>query len=60
MSSIIFGVSLFFLKSNIIYDSIYTFKKKVTQRDFTRLYFFHPGFVFMLDIPGKPVYLPFD
>ena len=36
-------------------------KKKVTQHDFDRLYLFYPGFVFIkLDIPGKPVYLPFD
>ena len=38
--------------------------KKVTQHDFNRLYLFCPlcpGFVFVkLDIPGKPVYLPFD
>ena len=35
--------------------------KKVTQHDFDRLYFFFPGFVFLtLDIPGSPVYLPFD
>ena len=35
--------------------------KKVTQHNFDRLYFFHHGFIFiMLDIPGKPVYLPFD
>ena len=39
----------------------YTPFKKVTQHDFDRLYFFYPGFVFIkLDIPGKPVYLPFD
>ena len=40
--------------------SIYTLKR-VTQHDFDRLYFFYPGFLFIkLDIPGKPVYLPFD
>ena len=34
--------------------------KKVKQQEFDRLYFFHPGFVFIkLAIPGKPVYLPF-
>ena len=35
---------------------------KVTQpHNFDRLYFFYPGIVFIkLDIPGKPVYLPFD
>ena len=40
---------------------LYTLQKKVTQHEFDRLYFFYPGFVFIkLDIPGKPVYLPFD
>ena len=35
--------------------------KKVTQHDFDRLYFFYPGFLFTkIDIPRKPVYLPFD
>ena len=36
--------------------------KKVTQHDFDRLYLFYPGFdlFITLDIPGKPVYLPFD
>ena len=37
--------------------------KKVTQHDFDRLYMyiFYPGFLFIkLDIPRKPVYLPFD
>ena len=35
--------------------------KKVTQHDFVRLYFFYPGILFIeLDIPQKPVYLPFD
>ena len=35
--------------------------KKVTHHDFDRLYLFYPGYVFIkLDIPGKPVYLPFD
>ena len=35
--------------------------KKVTQHDFDRLYLFYPGFEFIkLDIPRKPVHLPFD
>ena len=35
--------------------------KKVTQHDFDRLYLFYSGFLFIkLDIPIKPVYLPFD
>ena len=35
--------------------------KKVTQLKFYRLYFFYPGFLFIkLDIPGMPVYLPFE
>ena len=35
--------------------------KKVTQHKFDRLDFFYPGFVFIkLDIPGKPVHLPFE
>ena len=37
----------------------YTPFKKVTQYKFDRLYLFNHGFVFvMLDITGKPVYLP--
>ena len=34
--------------------------KKVMQHDFDRLYFFNHGFIFvLLDIIGKPIYLPF-
>ena len=41
---------------------LYTLQKsKIMQHDFDRLYFFYPGFVFMkLDIPGKPLDLPFN
>ena len=47
------------IKSSIHHK--YTLQKKVMQHDFDWLYFFYPGFVFIkLDIPGKPVYLPFD
>ena len=51
----------FFSEDNVLSDEIKIYPlKKVTQHDFDR-YFFYPGFVFIkLDIPGKPVHLPFD
>ena len=49
-------VQYYGLQLRIIHPS-----KKVMQHDFDRLYLFYPEFVFIkLDIPGKPVYLPFD
>ena len=41
-------------------DVNYTIKKKCTQHEFDRLYFFYPGFAFIkLHIPGKPVLITF-
>ena len=48
-------------KSSLAHETKVHPSKKVTQHDFDRLYFFYPGVLFIkLDIPGKPVYLPFD
>ena len=57
-------ILIFISTSCIPYLPTHTYihpSKKVTQHDFDRLYLFYPGFVFIkLDIPGKPVYLPFE
>ena len=60
MSIILITIFSFFAHATTSRHSIHP-SKKVTQHDFDRLYLFYPGFLFIkLDIPGKPVYLPFD
>ena len=49
------------LQLNVVMFFYIHSSKKVTQHDFDRLYFCYSGFLFIkLDIPRKPVYLPFD